>query len=136
MDKKSSMWRATLVWLILIVVLAFFLRPNRAVTALADNGCLIVTGASGYTVEIHYDKIESAELRESMDFGRLVDGTDENHEKSGTWENSEFGLYQLCVSSKIPSCIVMRTEEGIYAVNYESTKSTQSLYEALLQQIP
>ena len=133
--KSDSAWKNLILWVVVIAVFAVFLHPRRTVNADANEGYLTITGASGYTVEIRYEDVRSAELRESMDYGTRIDGTDEKKEKSGLWNNDEFGQYRLCVNAKVPSCIILTTDQGVTVVNYESRTSTQQLYEAILRQL-
>ena len=135
MKRRYSVWHTTLIWLVVIVVMGFFLRPNRAVQVQVDDEGLVLTSASGYTINVRYDEIGGAEYREDFDYGSPIDGTDDNQEKSGLWENSELGRYRMCVNAKVAPCIVLTTDEGVLVINYESAKSTQSLYNALLERI-
>ena len=133
--KEYSPWKTLALWVIVIAVFAVFFQPRRPVRAEAEEGSLAITGASGYTAVIRYEDVTGMELRDSLDYGTKLDGTDSRKEKSGTWENDEFGTYELCVSAKFPTCIVLTTEAGTTVVNFESERSTRSLYEALGEQI-
>lgn len=135
MEKRHSAWRSTIIWFVFIVALSFFMRPNQPVQTNASAGAMDVIGASGYTISVSYDEVTGAELRETFDFGELIDGTDSKNEKSGLWENEEFGRYRLCVNAKIKPCIVLTVNEEILVINFESAKSTRSLYNALIEQI-
>lgn len=133
--KRVSVWKTLIIWMIVIAVLAMFMKPRHMVSTEAFDGYLTIQGNSGYTISIVYDEIQYIELRENLDYGTVVNGLDEKKEKSGIWENEEFGEYQLCVNAKIDTCIILYMEPGIQVINFESDKSTESLYEAILNQI-
>jgi hypothetical protein len=133
--KRGSFWKTIVIWILVIAVLAMIMQPHRTVSTEGFDGRVEIQSRSGYTLDIVYDQVEKIELRENLDYGRIVDGTDEKKEKSGLWENEEFGEYHLCVNEKVDSCIVLWTSSDVLVVNYESDKSTESLYEAILKQI-
>lgn len=133
--KKMSVWKNMILWLIVIAAFAFFMQPHDTVSLESFDETLKIQGESGYTIDLVYDEIQNVELIENLDYGVMIKGVDENKEKSGIWKNDEFGEYQLCVNAKIDSCIVLHIENGIQVVNYESNKSTESLYEAILTRI-
>ena len=132
--KKASMYKNIIIWLVVIAVLAIFMNPGSPVSMEALEGEFVMQGNSGYIVRITYAEIQFMELREGLDYGMLVSGVDGKKEKSGTWENEEFGEYQLCVDAKVSSCIILHTKTGIQVVNIESDKSTAGLYKAILNQ--
>lgn len=133
--KRASLWRNLLIWVVVIACLAMFMQPRRTVRSEAFEDGLTVESESGYVIDIAYEDVTAIELREDFDYGTLIDGVDEKKEKSGVWENEELGQYRLCVNAGIPSCIILHTESGSLVINYESDRSTQSLYEAMLEQI-
>lgn len=133
--KRYSSWRTILLWLVVIAAMAFFMHPRRAVDMDGNDDSLTLSSASGYEVTIRYDRVESVELRDSFDFGMLIDGIDAKKEKSGAWRNDEFGDYRLCVDARISSVIVLTGDDSVMVVNYGSEKSTESLYDALLRRL-
>ena len=133
--KKASLWKNLIVWLVVIAVLATVMKPRQTTSIEAFDGYLTFQGGSGYVINIAYNEIQHVELRENVDYGTVVDGIDEKKEKSGTWKSDEFGEYQLCINTRIYCCIILYMETGIKVVNFESDKSTKSLYEAIIVQI-
>lgn len=132
--KKISFLKSTILWIIAIIVFSMVLKPHRTVNTEAFDGKIRIQGYSGYTMDVAYDEIESVELQKNFDYGIPVDGTDEKKEKSGIWKNAMFGEYQLCVNTAIDTCIILHMTSGVLVMNYESEKSTESLYEAILKQ--
>ncbi len=116
-------------------VLSFFMKPTKNTNAVAQEGSILVTGRSGYTLTVAYGRLTGLEFRETMDYGSMLEGTDDKYEKSGRWQNAELGEYLLCVNPKIKPCILARTEEGTMVFNFESAKATEALYTALLEQM-
>lgn len=133
--KKLSFWGTLLFWIIAITGAGFLLKPQRAANMEAKEDALIFHSNSGYSITVAYKDMESVEYRENLQYGTLVDGVNEKTEKSGIWENEEFGEYRLCVRGKYTTCIVIHTEEEVIVVNFESEKSTKGLYEAILKQL-
>lgn len=133
--KTRLFWKTIVIWIIVIAILSMVMQPHRTVSTEGFDGRLEVQSNSGYTIDIDYENVEKIELRENLDYGRMLDGTDQSKEKSGLWENEEFGEYRLCVNAKIDLCIALETPSGVFVVNYESAKSTESLYEAILKQL-
>lgn len=116
-------------------VLSVFMKPVKNTSCAAQAGQLVVTGRSGYSLAVVYDEITAIEYREEMDYGTSIDGVQDSKEKSGLWENSDLGQYLLCVNAKVTPCLVIQTREQTMVINYESKKSTQALYDALLEQL-
>ncbi len=133
--KKIYFLRSVALWIIIVFILAMVLKPYRIVNTEAFDGSLQIRGYSGYTIDVAYTEIESAELLKDLDYGVLIEGTDKKKEKSGIWENEMFGEYQLCVNTAINDCIILRTASDTLVINYESAKSTENLYEAILKQL-
>ena len=133
--KKISVWKNLLLWLIVIAIFALFMKPHHAVSTEGFDGKLTVQGNSGYTIQIAYDQITGIELRDNLGYGILVSGVNQGKEMSGIWENEELGEYHLCINTTIDSCIIVYIGKEIYVVNYESERSTKSMYTAILEQM-
>lgn len=133
--KKGKTILMILSWIAVFAALSFFMKPTKNTNAIAQKGSLLVTGRSGYALTVEYKKLTGLEYRETMDYGSLLEGTDDQLERSGRWENAELGEYILCVNPKIEPCILARTEEGTMVFNFESGKATEALYTALTEQM-
>ena len=131
--KRGSMWKTTVLWILTIAVLSIFLHPHKTVGTTTNEKGITFQSASGYEVEVCFDQVENLQLVDEFDYGTLVDGTENRKEKSGIFQNASFGQYRLCVNTKIPKSIIIRTANDICVVNYESEKSTEELYEAMSQ---
>ena len=133
--KKGKIAVTVALWVAVIAVLSFFMKPVRNTSCTAEEGRILITGRSGYELSVDYEKVTAIEYRQEMDYGALIDGVDDGKEKSGRWENDELGQYLLCVNAKVEPCIVLRTAEQTMVVNFESQQSTRALYDALVEQI-
>ena len=133
--KKGKIAVSVALWVAVIAVLSFFMKPVRNTSCTAEEGRVLITGRSGYELPVDYARVAVIEYRQEMDYGALIDGVDDGKEKSGRWENDEFGQYLLCVNAKVTPCIVLHAAEQTMVVNFESQQSTQALYDALVEQI-
>lgn len=133
--KKGKIVVTIVLWVAVIAVLSFFMKPVKNTSCVAEEERLLVTGRSGYELPIVYQEVTRIEYREELDYGSLLDGVGDGKEKSGQWENDEFGQYLLCVNAKVKPCIVLHTAEQTMVINFESQQSTRALYDALVEQI-
>ena len=117
---------------LVILALAFFFYGvfgrNTLLLSL-DNSAVTLSGPESSSYSVPFSSIASMELREEFDPGEAVDGGLKNHIRYGSWQNEEFGDYQLFASDKIQAVIVLRTGDGeLLVYNYESDKTTRSHY--------
>lgn len=119
------------VFVVIILVFSLFMRPSQVVSFSFGEEAFTVTMDSGFTTTVAWDEIVSYEVRETLDLGTVQEGTDAGKEKSGTWENDEFGVYTLCADVSVKSYLILYLEDGIFVTNFESAEGTQSLGEAI-----
>jgi len=87
--------------------------------------------ASGEEIVIEYSDVVSMELLNSPDYGEPAGGAIENNIRLGTWKSEHLGTYIAHASTKIESCILIRTSSSTYAINYESEETTALLLDEL-----
>lgn len=87
--------------------------------------------ASGEEIVIDYSDVVSMELLDSPDYGEPAGGTTENSIRLGTWKSSQLGTYVTHTSTRIENCILIRTSDRTYAINYESEETTALLLDEL-----
>lgn len=87
--------------------------------------------ASGEEIVIDYSDVVSMELLDSPDYGEPSVGTIEKNIRLGTWKSSQLGTYVTCTSTQIRNCILIRTSDGAFAINYESPETTALLLDEL-----
>lgn len=135
MKKRRSIWMVALGWVVIIFLCSSFMgRKNTVSVEIEDEG-MVVWSASGYSCGVVWDEVQNVEVRDAFELGEMVSGTDEEKEKSGVWENREFGQYQLCIDAEISRFIILSTDEEVVVMNYESGDSTDSFYEAIKEKV-
>jgi len=92
---------------------------------------IFFSNASGEKIVIDYSDVVSMELLDSPDYGEPAGGTLENKIRLGTWKSEQMGTYTTYTSTEIESCILIRTSNGTYAINYESEETTILLLDEL-----
>ena len=80
------------------------------------------------TYYVGYDKIRNISLITELKRGERIAGSVNKGISYGTWRNQLYEEYSLIVYDKIPSAIVLETEERVIAFNYESETTTERLY--------
>lgn len=128
--------KTIIIWVAVVAVLSFFLRPRPSVSAEALDGAIAITGKSGYTFTVQYEDITDIRYSADYDYGTCIEGTDSDAEMSGSWQNAELGEYNLCVDPDIGCCVIAWTGSGTYVFNYESESATEGLFEAIEKVMP
>ena len=126
----------TVVLVILAGVISSFLRKDDGFTGYLtfhNEGYVTIVDETGRSETVHYADILSAEYMEEPDFGTPVDGSILNEElRLGVWNSEDLGTYRNCTEVELKSCVFIRTENGAYAISYESDETTRNLQEAIL----
>ena len=134
-QNRKAWWTNLAICLLVIVIFTVYRSMNgepASMVELSREG-MTLNSTAGETVSVVWDEIEESEVRSDVDYGTCISGTDTAREKSGVWQNDEFGEYDLYINPKIGSCIVCRLDSGRYVVvNIESEKTTQSLHEQIV----
>ncbi|MCC8027937.1 MAG: hypothetical protein LIP16_21845 [Clostridium sp.] len=103
-----------------------------------ENGApgLCITDPSGFVHEIIYKDISDIRLITlPEDYGQCLQGGCRKGFRYGTWENSDYGCYSLCVRDSVIQAICLSQKEKIFIFNFEGKTSTENLYKALLEKI-
>ena len=82
-----------------------------------------------------YSDIEQFYLDEDFDKGKRKMGYGTSTIKSGKFQNSQFGNYELASYAKVKPCIVIMVDSEYYAFNQASDKETQDLFTELKERI-
>ncbi len=85
----------------------------------------------GKEVVIPYTEIASIELLESPDYGKPEEGVVVNNIRLGTWHSEQMGDYVAHTAIGIDDCLLIRTSEAAFAVNYENNETTAELLEEI-----
>lgn len=136
-DPKRQRWLTylTVVLVILAGVISSYLRKDGELPSYLvfhNEGYMTILDATGKREEIHYENILSAEYVEAADFGVPAGGSIAEEMRLGVWNSDAFGTYVNCTAVELESCIFIRTENGAYAISYESDETTRVLQTAIL----
>lgn len=126
----------TVVLVVLAGVISSFLRKDGDVTSYLtfhNEGYVTISDETGKSEDIHYADVLSAEYVEVADFGVPAGGSIVNEEmRLGIWSSEAFGTYVNCTAVELESCVFIQTENGAYAISYESDETTRILQSAIL----
>ncbi len=90
-----------------------------------------LTGPESTSATVLYRDITGIKEVSDFDAGTATDGGTSGSVNYGTWENGSLGSYQSFVDTRIQDVIVVTTDDGIYAFNYEDEETTEELARAL-----
>ena len=134
-QNRKAWWTNTAICLLVIIGFTLYRSMSGEPASMVELGRegMTLNSTAGETVSVVWDQIGEAEVRSDVEYGTCISGTDTAREKSGVWQNDEFGEYDLYINPKIKNCVVCRLDSGRYVVvNIESDKTTQSLYEQIV----
>lgn len=89
----------------------------------------------GAAVVIPYSQVLSLELLPTPDYGEADGGAIRNNTRLGIWNSGQLGRYLTHSSTAVSSCILIKTAEGSFVVNYENDRTTAQLFEELQKYI-
>ena len=125
---KSS-WKSLAFILALIVVVGIFTFASggqQGASFELDGDLFVLHGPEEFSTTVNLNQLRSIETRDNFSPGTCLDGQESYGYSYGTWENEEFGQYQLCKLTKVPTCVVMTDEAGNVTVfNFENTQTTE-----------
>ena len=134
--RQQRLTYITVVLVILAGMISSFLRKDGELPSYLtfhNEGYMTIADATGKSEDIHYVDILSAEYVEAADFGTTAGGSILNEElRLGVWSSEAFGTYTNCTDIALGSCVFIRTENGAYAISYESDETTRTLQAAIL----
>ena len=120
--------------LLAAVTLFMMLRGDYSIELNLEDSILTVDGPEGFLFSADLAQLESISYSEEVEVGACISGGEKYGYRYGTWENNEFGQYQLCARTKSTGHIVLVTVNGeILAFNVEDNDTTQEFYRALKQ---
>lgn len=135
--KYKLMSNRNLVFIIFLFVIFTFLAYRGTSSPTVQFGStettLTLTGPKETSIQLDYADIISAKLVSDPDYGTAADGGTSGKIQYGIWENETWGSYHSFVSSKIPCCIVLYTEDDTTVFNLENQDTTERLYTSLLE---
>jgi len=131
--KQKKYWKKNNIWMIVILAAAvlYYALSAPKIQLSFGSDTLQVTEPDGNVVSIRYAEIQDVQMEKNPDYGRSDGGKEASGCRYGVWTNSAWGRYELCVYSKTAPCVVIRTADGVLAVNDKSEQATETLYETL-----
>ncbi|MCH4032759.1 MAG: PH domain-containing protein [Lachnospiraceae bacterium] len=104
---------------------------RSSVTFHTANDAFTLTGPGGTSATIAYADIKDIKSTDSFDPGTAKGGGTSGSVCYGTWKNDSLGTYTAFVDTDIDTVILVKTNDGTYAFNYEDEDATKELAEAL-----
>lgn len=137
-DPKTQR-RLTIVTVLLVLVLGTVSsllnndqEPNNYLV-FHKEGYMILSAPDGNVVKLSYQDITSASYLETFDFGQPEGGVLTEDVRLGQWHSPQLGLYWNCTLVQLDCCVLLETTDGAYAISYESTATTQTLAQAIVE---
>lgn len=124
----------------MVVVVAFVIftsfRGQQTLLPLLEETQFSIVDLSGVTHSFSYADAELIELRDdfqSFDRGEKLSGTETRNCYSGTYQNDEFGEYQLHAMANLNAYIVVHLPQEVLVLSYESDETTRMLYQSFTE---
>jgi len=132
----NNKWNLIRIIAIFVGVTVYFIARSGSSPysiSMADQ-TIRVTGGNEYSYSLPMESIDSVELTEIENFGECIQDACDGKHICGIFKNEQFGQYDIWTIKKIDPVIVITDKGGhVFVVNYESARSTQELYKALLE---
>lgn len=96
-------------------------------------GYFTIADQNQQQAKVTYDEIREVAFEAEPDYGKPAEGTTKDGMRLGMWESTTYGLYWNCTDAKVKSCVWVKTNDGVYAINTESDETTRALYKAILE---
>ena len=116
--------------LFVAVVSKAFLFPRELLFEWEES-CLRINYPDGNTAVLEYEDVERIVLWEEISYGECLQGGLEDNLRYGTWKNSDFGEYQLCIENDVSCCVALYGAEKCFVINGESDETTRELAESI-----
>ncbi len=111
------------------VLIAVAMTTGHVDVTLNDDSVTVDATMMHRTVD--FDDIVALELRDGMDYGSRVGGLGNSNYLTGSFKNSEFGIYDLAVHAKVDRCIVLYMEGKNMVFNLDSDEKTAAFFDDL-----
>lgn len=124
--------------MLVIVAVAIFngVRGQRTLMPLLEETQFSIVDLDGNTHSFSYADAELIELRndfQSFDRGEKLEGTETRRCYSGTYQNEEFGEYQLHAMANLDEYIVVHLPKEVLVLSYGSNETTRMLYQSFTE---
>lgn len=127
--------RHNVAWILAVfvcfTVYSVFFSNQITITPSENQMTITFPTKENMTETILFSDITAVTITEVNDFGTLVSGGEDSNYRWGTWKNSQWETYTLCISTKHSNCIVLTASEHIYVFNFPKQEDTNAFYVAL-----
>lgn len=132
MKDRSKTIGNVVVFIAALVLIATF-RSQSSVTVTFEDDLIVFNGPNEYHYSVSYHDIEQVESANYDDMGEVVSGDQTRQAAWGTWKNSAWGEYTLCVTKKIDNAVLLTLTDGQHVVfNIEDEDVTKAMVQTLL----
>ena len=133
MDRQRFTRSCCTILIILAALLLFWRFTPPSAKLSLDGEAFSVADGDTVDVSIPFAKIRTISLIGTLERGEMVRGTSTRHVARGIWENDAYGEYTLCINERINCCLVIQADSQTLVYNYESSETTQGIYDMLVQ---
>lgn len=124
--------------MLVVVAIAIFngVRGQQTLMPLLEETQFSIVDLDGNTHSFSYADAELIELRndfQSFDRGEKLEGTETRRCYSGTYQNEEFGEYQLHAMANLDEYIVVHLPQEVLVLSYGSNETTRMLYQSFTE---
>lgn len=133
MDRQRFTCGCFTILIILVVLFLFWHFTPPSANLSFEGESLSVTDGDTVDVSIPFAEIRTVSLLGTLERGEMVRGTSTSRIARGIWKNDAYGEYTLCINEKINCCVVIQADNQALVYNYESSETTQSIYDMLVQ---
>ncbi len=125
---KRSALRSAITFVILAVIVLIIFTTAVSV----DLGeSKLTLKSSFYSTNVPYNTITELELRNDFSAGTRVNGIGTLSISGGHYNNKEFGAYNLYISNKVKSYIVIHSGNVVTVFNMKTAEDTKAAYDFL-----
>lgn len=121
--------------IISFIVIFPMISPAGGLTVGIDDDSIGISYNIDNAVQLRFADVQSAELINVVDAGRLISGNEDEKIKFGTFNNEIFGDYQLYQNTSVEKYIVIHTDEVVVVFNLSTLRKTESFYDELMERI-
>lgn len=134
--KNPSVIAAVFIAAVLLVIPCCYILatngPSSDEVEVTINETSIKVTAPFFDHTFQYDKIDDVCLKYNFDRGSRISGNASNNMCSGTWENNEYGRYELAIDPRVDTSISILYEDHRYVFNLKTSEKTVELYDFLV----
>lgn len=123
---------ALLIILAVIIGAVVFVMTMFKVDVKADANGIVAKSTLEPTLTIKYDDMKKAEIRNNLDIGSKKSGTSTSSVAAGTFNNKEFGKYDIYANPKCDEYIVITLKDNkIVVINGADPAATKAMFDMI-----